>query len=123
CRNHNDVFVLPLDIGSLETIEDKAKLAQEPFGMIDILINNAGIGQRSLAKDTGSEDEETIMRINYFGTVALTKALLPEMLERKKGQIVVISSIVGKYGTPYRSAYAASKHALHGFFDSLRSEI
>jgi short-subunit dehydrogenase len=63
------------------------------------------------------------MNINFFGTVALTKAVLPEMIQRGSGQIVTITSLVGKFGTPLRSGYAASKHALHGFFDSLRSEV
>jgi len=61
--------------------------------------------------------------VNYFGTIALTKRVLPAMLERGRGQLVVISSVVGKFGTAHRSAYAASKHALHGFFDSLRAEV
>jgi dehydrogenase/reductase SDR family protein 7B len=65
----------------------------------------------------------TIMLTNYLGQVALTKAVLPSMLERKSGHIVVISSVSGKIGVPMRSAYAASKHAIHGFFDSLRAEI
>jgi dehydrogenase/reductase SDR family protein 7B len=123
CHNHKNVFVLPIDIGDLEAIEEKAKQALNHFGRIDLLINNAGIGQRSLAMDTGSDDEQTIMRVNYFGTVALTKAILPEMLRQQSGHIVAVSSIVGKYGTPYRSAYCASKHALHGYFDSLRAEV
>jgi dehydrogenase/reductase SDR family member 7B len=63
------------------------------------------------------------MEINFFGAVALTKLVLPSMLSRKSGQIVVTSSVMGKLGTPYRTAYAASKHALHGFFDSLRAEL
>jgi short-subunit dehydrogenase len=62
------------------------------------------------------------MDINYLGTVALTKALLPHFIDNKNGQFVVTTSIVGKIGTPLRSSYAASKHALHGFFDSLRAE-
>ena len=63
------------------------------------------------------------MNINYFGSIALTKNILHYMRERKKGHIVTVSSLVGKFGTQYRSAYSASKHALHGFFDSLRSEV
>ena len=64
-----------------------------------------------------------IMTINYLGTVAVTKSVLPEMIERGSGQVVTITSLVGKFGTPLRSGYAASKHALHGFFDSLRAEV
>ena len=67
--------------------------------------------------------DRAIMELNFFGTVALTKAVLPSMLARKSGHIVPISSVVGYVGTPLRSTYAASKHALHGFFDSLRAEV
>ena len=93
------------------------------FGTIDILFNNGGISQRSLAKDTLISVDKKIMDINYLGTVALTKALLPHFIEQNKGHFVVTTSIVGKVGTPLRSSYAASKHALHGFFDSLRAEV
>jgi short-subunit dehydrogenase len=61
--------------------------------------------------------------VNYFGTIGLTKEVLPEMIKKQNGHIVVISSVMGKIGTPLRSAYAGSKHALHGFFDSLRAEL
>ena len=74
-------------------------------------------------KDTIVEVDKRIMKVNYLGQIALTKALLPHMLERKTGHIVVVSSIMGIMTTPLRSAYCASKHALHGFFDSLRSEV
>jgi dehydrogenase/reductase SDR family protein 7B len=123
CTNSHDVLVLPLDLVKFETLEEKKNEVLTHFGKIDILINNGGISQRSMAKDTALAVDQTIMDINYFGTVALTKVVLPFMLERKSGHIAVISSLVGKIGSPYRSAYAASKHALHGFFDSLRSEI
>ncbi|MFM7155612.1 MAG: SDR family NAD(P)-dependent oxidoreductase [Bacteroidota bacterium] len=63
------------------------------------------------------------MQLNYFGTLAVTKAVLPGMITHQLGHIVTITSLTGKFGTPYRSAYAASKHALHGFFDSLRAEL
>jgi short-subunit dehydrogenase len=73
--------------------------------------------------DTNLEVDRRLMEVNYFGTIALTKAILPHFTGRGKGHIAVVSSLVGKFGTPYRSAYAASKHALHGFFDSLRAEL
>jgi short-subunit dehydrogenase len=89
---------------------------------VDVLVNNGGVSQRSLVLDTSPEVDRRIMEINFFATIALTKCVLPTMLERKSGHIVVISSVVGKFGTPLRSTYAASKHALHGFMDALRAE-
>jgi short-subunit dehydrogenase len=87
----------------------------------DILINNAGIGQRSVVMDTEFAVDEAVITTNVLGTIALTKALLPSLLAAK-GAIVVVSSIVGRVSTPKRSAYAASKHALHGWFEGLRAE-
>jgi len=117
------VEVLPLDLTNPDFIDEIAKKALNLFEHIDILIHSAGIGQRSLVKDTIAEVDRAIMKLNYFGTVELTRAVLPFMLARQSGHIVVISSVVGKIGTPMRSSYAASKHALHGYFDSLRAEV
>jgi dehydrogenase/reductase SDR family protein 7B len=118
-----NIKIIPFDLGRIDKIVDIHNLAKQFFGSIDILINNAGISQRSLTIDTDLDVYTKIMNINFFGTVALTKAVLPEMIQRGSGQIVTITSLVGKFGTPLRSGYAASKHALHGFFDSLRSEV
>jgi len=93
------------------------------FNGIDILNNNGGISQRSLAIETEIAVDIRIFNTNYLGTIALTKALLPYFVAKKDGHFVVVTSVVGKIGTPLRSSYAASKHALHGFFDSLRAEI
>lgn len=123
CENPENVKVLPLDLEQNNVFDAKTKEAISWFGRIDILINNGGISQRSFAKDTEIDVDRRIMEINYTGTVALTKAVLPYFLEKQQGHIVVTTSIVGKIGTPLRSTYAASKHALHGFFDSLRAEI
>jgi short-subunit dehydrogenase len=123
CYNTENVKILPLDLenySSLATITEEALLL---FGDIDILFNNGGISQRSLAKDTEIEVDKRIMDINYLGTIALTKALLPHFIKKNSGLFVVTTSIVGKIGTPLRSSYSASKHALHGFFDSLRAEV
>jgi len=118
-----NLFILPLDLTHFDSFAEKVKIAESEFGRIDILVNNGGITQRSLVKDTLFEVDRAIMYTNYFGTVALTKAVLPGMLARKSGHIVVISSLMGYLDTPLRSGYAASKHALHGYFDSLRTEI
>ena len=107
----------------LDTLEAKTNEAIQAFGTVDILVNNGGISQRSLAAETSLDVDKRIMNINYLGTVALTKYLIPYFQSQKSGHFVVTTSIVGKIGTPLRSSYAASKHALHGFFDSLRAEL
>ncbi len=116
-------LILPLDLAETTEVGLLAKKAVEKFGKIDILINNGGISQRSFALETPVSVDRQIMEVNFFGTVALTKSLLPYMIEQNGGKIVVISSITGKFGFYLRSAYAASKHALHGFFESIRLEL
>jgi dehydrogenase/reductase SDR family protein 7B len=93
------------------------------FGKIDMLINNGGQSQRSTVIDTDSEIERKLFEINYFSAVNLSKAVLPFMLKQKQGKIIVISSIAGKFGFYLRSSYSAAKHALHGYFESLRLEL
>lgn len=123
CKHPDSVHVIPLDVSDQDAIPKAVEEVISSFGAIDILINNAGISQRELALNTQLSVDRQIMDVNYFGTIALTKAVAPHMQARRAGQIVVISSVMGKIGVPYRSAYAASKHALHGFFDSLRAEL
>jgi dehydrogenase/reductase SDR family member 7B len=118
-----EVFVLPMDLAKSDDFEALTAQVLERFGKIDVVVHNGGISQRSWVKDTAMEVHRRIMEVNYFGAVALTRAVLPSMLQSKRGQFVVISSVMGKVGTPLRSAYAASKHALHGFFDCLRAEV
>lgn len=119
----NDIKILPLDLTETHILPQKVDEALQLFGPIDYLFNNGGISQRSLAVETDMQVIREVMEVNFFGTVALTKALLPSMIERKQGHIVVTSSVMGKFGTRMRSTYAASKHALHGYFDSLRQEV
>ena len=114
---------LSLDLAQSDTFPALTARVLEKFGHVDILVNNGGVSQRALAADMRLEVERTMMEVNYFGTVALTKAVLPSMLARRAGHVVVISSVMGYVGTPGRSTYAASKHALHGYFDSLRAEV
>jgi short-subunit dehydrogenase len=118
-----NVRTLPLDLTQTHTLKLSTEAALQFFGHVDILVNNGGISQRSFAKDTVIDVDRRIMEVNYFGAVALTKFILPHFLKRKAGHFVTVSSVTGIFGTPYRSGYAASKHALHGFFDSLRAEL
>lgn len=123
CEHPENVKILPLDLENYNSLKAKVDEALGLFGGVDILFSNGGISQRSYAKDTSITVDKRIMDINYLGTVALSKALLPHFIEKNHGYFVVTTSIVGKIGTPLRSSYAASKHALHGFFDSLRAEV
>jgi dehydrogenase/reductase SDR family protein 7B len=123
CTNTDNIKVLILDLAEYNLAQQKVYEAIGLFGTVDILINNGGISQRSLVKETPIEVDKKVFDVNYFGTVALTKALLPHLIEKKDGQIAVTSSVVGKFGSPLRSSYSASKHAIHGFFDSLRAEL
>ena len=122
CKNSDNVKIITLDLEDYSNLQSKADEAIAAFGKVDILVNNGGISQRSLVKDTEIAVDKRIMDINYLGTIALTKAILPHFIKNKQGHFVTTTSIVGKIGTPLRSSYAASKHALHGFFDSLRAE-
>jgi dehydrogenase/reductase SDR family member 7B len=117
------VLVQALDLAAHAQIPVIAADVLKKAGKIDFLINNGGISQRALALETTLEVDKRVMDVNFFGTVALTKAVLPHMLTHQLGHIVTITSLTGKFGSPYRSSYAASKHALHGFFDSLRAEL
>ncbi|MFI5451025.1 SDR family oxidoreductase [Pedobacter sp. UC225_61] len=123
CKDQINVHVLSLDLADNTSLKGKSDEAIKIFGRIDILINSGGISQRSLALETNLETEKRLMDVNFWGTVILSKAVLPQMLAQGSGNIVCVSSLVGKFGTRFRSAYAASKHALHGYFDSLRIEI
>jgi dehydrogenase/reductase SDR family protein 7B len=116
-------IVAPLDLTKCNEIHGIVEKVIELAGKVDILINSAGISQRSLIIETPVEIDRKIFEVNYFGPVILTKSVLPHMISNGGGTIAVISSIVGKFGFPLRSAYSASKHALHGFFETLRAEV
>lgn len=118
-----NIMILPLDLAEIKTFDSKVAEVLAHFGRIDLLFNNGGISQRGMALETDLSVDRKIMEIDYFGTVALTKAVAPYMVNQKAGHFVVTSSLVGKFGSPWRSSYAAAKHALHGFFDSLRTEL
>jgi short-subunit dehydrogenase len=123
CAQPEKVVVLPLDLVDIPSLEGRAAEAVAAFGHIDIMIHNGGVSQRGLVMETSLEVHRQVMELDYFSYVALTRALLPHFAARKAGHFVVVSSVMGKIGTPMRSAYAAAKHALHGFFDCLRAEV
>lgn len=122
CARPERVVVLPLDLTDFDAAEALQR-AEAAFGPLDILVNNAGISQRGTVLDTQEAVYRRIFELDFFACVKLTKALLPGMIQRRRGHVVVISSVVGYVGTPMRSGYAAAKHALHGFFEALRAEV
>lgn len=122
CPHSENIAILPLDLSDLAVMDQKVTDAMALHGPIDILINNAGISQRSLILETDLIVYQKLMEVDYMGTIALTKALLPYFVARKNGHFVTVTSLMGKFGSPYRSGYCAAKHALHGFFDVLRME-
>ena len=115
-------LILPLDLEQSDKFDERVEAAYSKFGRVDVLLNNAGLSQRSLVTETDISIDRKLMEVNYFGTITLTKALLPRMIEQGGGHFAVVTSLVGKFGYGLRSAYSASKHALHGFFESLHIE-
>lgn len=116
-------LILPMDLQDYKSMPELAKQAIAHFGKIDLLINNAGLSQRSLAMDTAIEVDKQLIDTNYIGTVALTKAVVPYFLKNGGGQIAVVTSLMGIFSSPLRSSYCGAKHALHGFFNALRAEL
>ena len=120
--NEGQVLVLPLDVTDYDSMPAAVEKVVSAFGRIDMLINNAGISQRSLCVDTDMSVYRQIFEVDVLGQIALTKAVLPRMLEQKSGHIAITSSVAGKIGVPQRTGYCAAKHAVMGFYDALRAE-
>uniref|UniRef100_V5G4R5 Dehydrogenase/reductase SDR family-like protein n=1 Tax=Anoplophora glabripennis TaxID=217634 RepID=V5G4R5_ANOGL len=116
-------IIVPLDLCDIKSLTSHVNKIISIAGQADILVNNGGISHRGTVLSTDLEVDETIMKVNYFGSAALTKAVLPSMIKRRQGHIVFISSVQGLVALPERSAYSASKHALQAFSDSLRAEV
>ncbi len=123
CQNNGSTVRLePFELTDTQTLETIAKKVIADGEKIYGLYHFGGISQRSFVAETPINIDREIMEVNFFSTVALTKIILPTMIKNGGGQIALTSSVVGKFGIPYRSAYSASKHALHGFYESLRAE-
>ena len=123
CGDSRDrVYLACFDLSDTGDIAELVEEQHRITGQFDYLINIGGISQRGTIEETPLEIDRKLMEINYFGTIALTKAVLPYMIERRSGHILATSSISGRFGFPLRSAYSASKQALHGFFETLHLE-
>lgn len=116
-------LLVSFDVTDPAALPGAVAKAWDWHGRVDVLINNAGVSQRSLALDTSLEVYRHLMEVNYFAPVALTRLVLPRMVERRSGHIAVVSSVAGKVGSPLRTGYSAAKHAVLGYFDSLRAEV
>lgn len=118
-----DHLLLPFEASDFDAARAAANKAWDWSGGIDVLVNNAGVSQRSLAIDTDFSVYQRMIDIDLLGPIALTQALLQRMAARKTGQIIMISSLAGKVGSPLRTAYCAAKHGLVGYADALRLEV
>ncbi|HCY46518.1 MAG TPA: short-chain dehydrogenase [Flavobacteriales bacterium] len=120
--NDVKIHVIPMDLANSKSLIDAFNELSRKTDRLDLLINNGGISQRGLAKDTEFSVVNRIMQVNFLGTVEWTTHCMPLLLKADKAHIIAISSVVGEYGFPLRSAYAASKHALKGYFQSMQLE-
>lgn len=116
-------LVQPLDLGDHASLPVVVTSVLAKVGQVHVLVNNGGVSQRSLAKDTNLDVYKKLLDINLIGTIGLTNALLPHFTDKKQGHYVTVTSLMGKFGSRMRTGYAAAKHGLHGFFDSLRAEV
>lgn len=123
CARPETHLCLPFDLAEGEEFPGLAAQVLERYGRVDYLFNNGGVSQRAPAVETSLAVDRKVMEIDFFSHVALTKAVLPSMLERRSGHIVVTTSVMGMMPAPLRTAYCAAKHALHGYFDTLRAEL
>ncbi|HEX8576902.1 MAG TPA: SDR family oxidoreductase [Flavobacterium sp.] len=115
--------ILPFDLMNTSQISGLVKDALKLEGIIDIVVHSAGVSQRALATDTSLDVNRKIMELNYFSIIHITSYLMPHFVGRNSGSMVIISSVAGLMGFPQRSSYAASKHALKGYFETLQSEL
>ncbi|HOB85779.1 MAG TPA: SDR family NAD(P)-dependent oxidoreductase [Bacteroidales bacterium] len=123
CKDRSsEIITAPFDLSDTSCINSLVDNNLAKTGRIDYLLNIGGISQRASVEETPLWLDRKIFEINYFGTIAVTKAVLPYMIRQKSGHIAATSSISGRFGFPLRSAYSASKQALHGFFETLYLE-
>jgi dehydrogenase/reductase SDR family member 7 len=117
-------MVLPFDVLDFDEHEKAFNKIVDSFGRVDVLVLNPGRTQRALAMDTPIRETRDLFELNYFSYINLAKLVVPTMTSRKSGgQVIILSSIAGKLGTPIASSYSSTKYALHGYFDALRAEV
>ncbi|KAM9336415.1 dehydrogenase/reductase (SDR family) member 7Cb [Symphorus nematophorus] len=112
-----------LDFSDMDSIEDVVAEVVECYGCVDVLICNSSVKLKAPVQSVSLEQDRNIMDVNYFGPSTLAKGVLPTMISRRSGHIVLVNSIQGRLAVPFRTSYAASKHAAQAFFDCLRAEV
>jgi short-subunit dehydrogenase len=117
------ILALGADVTDAASIDALAARVREQAGLPEVVVANAGLGLDARFTETSDEDLRAVFEVNVFGLVRTVRAFLPEMIRRRSGRVLLVSSIVGKRGVPHYSAYSASKFALHGIADALRAEL
>jgi short-subunit dehydrogenase len=122
-RLPGETLILPFESTDRAALPEAVDRAWTWRGGVDVLVNNAGVSQRSLAVDTSPDVYDRLIDIDLLAPIRLTQLLIPRMAERRSGHIVAISSVAGRVGAPLRTAYCAAKHGLIGYCDALRAEV
>jgi len=122
CDSKTPIALLPFDLKAFDKATNHVDQALSFYGKVDLLINNGGVSQRSKILGTDFTVFQTLVEVDYLGTVALSHALLPHFVAQQNGHFAVVTSVMGKFASPYRAGYCGAKHALHGFFDAMRME-
>ncbi len=122
CGGTNRHLILPFEVTDYDALSTVVRKAVDWHGRIDMLVNNAGISQRSLAIETAFPVYQKIIDVDLLAPIALTQLLLPQMVKQGAGRVVMMSSVAGKVGSPMRTGYSAAKHGLIGYADALRAE-
>ena len=117
-----DALIVPFDLAASEGLPNLVQQTWKSVGRVNVVVHCGGISQRSLIIDTDESVDRTMMEVNYFGTLAFTRALLPHMIAAGGGHFAVVTSVMGLFSAPLRSGYAGAKHAMHGWFEALRAE-
>ncbi|XP_030631570.1 dehydrogenase/reductase (SDR family) member 7Cb [Chanos chanos] len=112
-----------LDFSDMDSMSDVITEIAECYGCVDVLIFNASMKVKAPVQNLSLEMDKTIMDVNYFGPITLAKGILPSMITRRTGHFLLVNSIQGRLAVPFRTSYAASKHAVQAFFDCLRAEV
>src|SRR5438874_10964512 len=119
----NGVTLLDLDVTSDESVSAVVRRVIERFGRLDVLVNNAGTGAAGAAEESSVAQDQRVFDINFFGLIRMTKAVLPHMRAQRSGRIINISSVLGLVPAPYMASYAATKHAIEGYSESVDHEL